>query len=98
MNIIENMTIICNIQAMERYIQDLQPHSFEVMWAMQRPELEALQAELVERYNLVVEGRRFAADMIYGRSPVEDMAQVKKETNLAMELRRFAAYIEGGGQ
>lgn len=67
MSIIENMTIICNIQAMERYIQDLQPHSFEVLWAMQRPELVALQAELVERYNLVVEGRRFAADMIYNR-------------------------------
>lgn len=63
MNIIENMTIICNIQAMERYIQDLQPHSFDALWAMPRPELEVLQAELVERYNLVVEGRRFAVEL-----------------------------------
>ena len=67
MNIIENMTIICNIQAMERYIKDLQPHSFDALWAMRRPELEALQDNLVERYNLVVEGRRFAADVIYNR-------------------------------
>jgi len=63
----EKMTVIINIQTMEKAIGNINPICFEALWRTDLDALREIQDNFIKQYNEVIEARKFAADMIYGR-------------------------------
>ena len=64
---IMKMSIITNIQQLESAIEHMNPASFDSLWKTDYQTLTIIRDRAIVDYNTMIEGRKFAADMIYNR-------------------------------
>ena len=66
-NDVIKMSIISNIQQLESALEHMNPASFDSLWKTDYETLTIIRDKSIKAYNTMLEGRKFAADMIYNR-------------------------------